>query len=113
MAKVKRTFMLSLSPEQAQQQFVEHVVPSLHRLGDFVRSHEEPGLIAFTDGIRDPVDFPNSGGGDYVLLRRMTAHRLKVTFEAEGVGTRVSIRGGATRDVRRAINRLGMPAEAH
>lgn len=80
MAKVKRTFTLSLSPERAQQQFVEHVAPSLHRLGDFVRSHEEPGLIAFTDGIRDPVDFPNAQGGDYVLLRRLTAHRLKVTL---------------------------------
>jgi hypothetical protein len=90
---------------------VDRVVPLLHRQGDFVRSREEPGLITFTDGVRDPARFL-SFYGDYVLLRRLTARHLKVTFVSEGTGTRVVIRGGATRDVRRTIDRLGLPAGA-
>lgn len=106
MARVKRTIYAPYELPQAQRLFVDDFAPVLLRLGGFVRTQERPGYVALSDGIRDPADFA-SGGGDYVLLRRLTAHRLKVSFIADGSGTRITISGGASRDVRQAIDRLG------
>jgi hypothetical protein len=87
---------------------METVVPGLHKLGGYVRTREKPGLIVVSDGVRDPSEFPMDYA-DYVLLRRITAHRLRVSFEQRRAGTHITIRGGATPEVRQAINRLGEP----
>jgi hypothetical protein len=43
----------------------------------------------------------------YAALRRLTARHVKVQFEAEGGGTRVTISGSAEHDIRRGLDELG------
>lgn len=95
------------TPEQAQEQFVEDIAPELHRKAALALYKQEPGRLAFSDGIVDPVDLAGNGGLDYALLRRASAHHLQVDFDAEAMGTMVRIHGHAGRDVRDAIELLG------
>jgi hypothetical protein len=107
MARVSHTFSMLRSPSEAQEQFLGEMLPFLSKAGAFVRTHEEPGRITLSDGVTEPSEFPNQDGGSYPFLRRLTAHRLKVAFEASSGGTTVTVSGSATRDVRRMINALG------
>jgi RHS repeat-associated protein len=84
----------------------------LHRLGGFVCTRERPGFVVLSDGRSDPADFTNIGG-DYVLLRRLTAHRLRVSFTAHGSDTQITISGNANPEVRQAIDRLGEQLQSH
>jgi hypothetical protein len=106
-ARIDRTFSMQMAPEQAQALFASDIAPELHRAGGFVRYKEEPGYLAFSDGIVDPMAFAGRDGFDYSMLRRLLAHRIKVDFVQEVAGTRVTVRGSAALEIRDAINRLG------
>jgi hypothetical protein len=111
MARVKRSFTVAATPQETQRRFAEEIVPTLHRLDGFVSTHETPGLIVFSDGVRDSSDFGNDGIA-YVLLRRLSAHRLKAAFVPTTSGTEVCITGRASRELRRLIYGLGQPNQA-
>jgi hypothetical protein len=110
MAKIDRSFTMQDTPERAQRRFVEDIAPELHRKADLALYKEEPGLLAFSDGIVDPMA-PRRDGLAYALLRRGSANRVKIVFESEGSGARVTITGRAAREIRDALDRLGQPGQ--
>jgi hypothetical protein len=55
-AKVQQTFQMAQAPGRAQELFVEDVAPALHKLGGFVLYKQQPGRLAFSDGMAsDPL----------------------------------------------------------
>jgi hypothetical protein len=78
---------------------------------DEFEAHDgEAGEPVLADVLRRGVDAeaPAAGGGQGLrALDLLASHRLKVTFEPEGGGTRVSIRGSAHDDVGKGLERLG------
>jgi hypothetical protein len=95
------------APEQAQARFLSDIAPDLQRLGGFALYKQQPGRLAFSDGRVDSTAIEE--GTIHAPLRRVFAHRIRVDFQAAGAGSRVTLRGGTTRDIRRAIGRLGEP----
>jgi hypothetical protein len=110
MAKIDRSFTTQDTPERAQRRFVEDIAPELHRKAELALHKEAVGLLAFSDGIVDPTT-PRRDGLAYALLRRGSANRVKVVFECEGNGARVTITGRAARGIRDALDRLGQPGQ--
>jgi hypothetical protein len=53
-AKIERSFSKSVSPELAQEMFVRDIAPDLHRDQGFTLYEQEPGHLAFSDGVVDP-----------------------------------------------------------
>jgi hypothetical protein len=96
---------------QAQERFKNEVGPQLHRVGEFALCRNQPGTLIYSDGVVDPVAFGGRDGYDYSILRRLTARRLRVSFEPVATGTTITIRGHAERTIRDAINRLGEPGQ--
>jgi hypothetical protein len=47
MPRVNHAFAVSAQPADAQQQFIEHVLPRLHELGGFVRTGGANGTFAY------------------------------------------------------------------
>jgi hypothetical protein len=79
---------------------------------EFEVHDEEAGEPVLADVLRRGVEAeaPAAGGGQGLRpLDLLASHRLKVTFEPEGGGTRVSIRGSAHDDVGKGLERLGTP----
>lgn len=77
---------------------------------DEFEAHEEEGAEpALADALRRGADAEAIGadGHRHPSLDLLASHRLKVTFEPDGPGTRVTIRGGAHDDVRTGLQRLG------
>jgi hypothetical protein len=77
---------------------------------EFEAHDEEAGEPVLADVLRRGVEAetPAAGGGQGShSLDLLLSHRLKVTFESEGGGTRVSIRGSAHDDVGEGLERLG------
>jgi hypothetical protein len=107
-AKIDHAFSMPGTIGEAQARFVEDIAPALHRLGQFALYRQTPGYIAFSDGLVDPMTLSRDGGL-YALGRRLFAHKIKVDFADEGAGTRVTVRGGAPRDIRDEIVLLGCP----
>jgi hypothetical protein len=97
------------SPERAQARFLEEIAPELHRKADFAVCAERPGRLGLSDGVIAPLRVANRGAGDYEGLRIILARRIRVDFEGEGIGTRVTVRGHVQREVRRALEQLGQP----
>ncbi len=77
---------------------------------DELEAHdEEAGEPALADVLRRGSDAeqPTDGGHGPLAIELLASHRLKVAFEPEGSGTRVTIRGSAHEDVRTGLERLG------
>jgi hypothetical protein len=110
MAKINHSFTMGGTPEQAQARFVTDIAPELHRKGEMSLYKQEPGHFAFSDGIVDPMALPAGHDAvDYSLLRRATSRRIRVDFDAELIGTKVTIRGRVEREIRGALDLLGEP----
>jgi len=109
MAKIEHSFTMRETPERAQWRFREDIAPGLHREAGFSLCDESPGCLSFSDGITASTEFAGSDVGSYEGLRRAFARRIKVAFELEGTGTKVTIRGHVERDVRSALELLGRP----
>lgn len=110
MAHIDRTFTISEAVALAQESFKEDVGPYLHRVAELALYKDEPGRLGYSDGIRDPSEFPGQDGGIYTGLRMITAHRLHVVFQVAVLGTEVSLSGSLpSREVRDALSLLGNP----
>jgi hypothetical protein len=91
--------------------FVRDIAPELHRLRGFSIYRNDPGRLALGDG-RDlsTADWGmryrgKAGPGRW--MRRFSERHIRVTFTAEPPGTRVTLTGGAERDAREALRKLG------
>jgi len=117
---------MSEPPDRALQRFRDELGPELRHNAGFVLQNETAGRLRYSDGIVDPRELEHFAGVDpgahiragfrrrrdaglYRWLRRSSARRIQVEFAAEGLGTRVTVRGRAPRNVRDAIGRLGQP----
>jgi hypothetical protein len=52
-AKVSNSFSMDMPPERAQAMFLRDIAPELGRDGSFFLYEDEPGLLAFSDGVID------------------------------------------------------------
>jgi hypothetical protein len=109
-ARINRTFTMQETSEQAQARFAEEIGSVLHRAGGFRLYMRQPGHLAYSDGIRDPLAFAGADGVEYSLLRRMLAHRIKVDFRREGTRTKVTVEDRA-RGSRAVMKMLGQPGQ--
>ncbi len=96
---------MRVSPERAQEMFIRDIAPELHRAGAFSLYRQRPGSLAFSDGLVSAYE----DGGLYSFLRRALSRRIKVSFQPDGAGTVVALNGGAGRNIRDALDRLGQP----
>jgi hypothetical protein len=102
---------MPIEPEQAQAMFVRDIAPELHKLRGFSLYKNKPGRLAFGDGRDLSVHEPGVDGEEPARwMRRLSERRISVSFTAEPPGTRVTIKGGAERDARDALAKLGEPA---
>jgi hypothetical protein len=110
-ARIRHSFSVPLEPEQAQAMFVRDIAPDLRRLGGFVLYKNEHGCLAFGDERDLPVAEMGLGAATEPSrwMRRLVERRIRVTFESEPPGTRVTLRGSSPRDVRAALRKLGAP----
>jgi hypothetical protein len=77
---------------------------------EFEAHDEEASEPALADVLRrGTVAEPPSAGGGHAppSLDLLASHRLKVTFEPDGSGTLLTIKGSAHEDVRSGLERLG------
>jgi len=76
---------------------------------EFEAHDEEASEPVLADVLRRGrgAEEPGEGGQVHPGLELLASHRLRVAFEAEGTGTRVTIRGSAREDVRTGLERLG------
>jgi hypothetical protein len=106
---------MQVEPAQAQAMFVRDIAPDLHKLRGFALYRNKPGSLAFGDGrdLRTYALGEQGPGirGPGVFMRRLSERRITVAFTAEATGTRVTLKGGAERDVRNALERLGEPGQ--
>ena len=79
---------------------------------EFEAHDEEAGEPVLADVLRRGAhaDLPIGSGVIPLGVELLASHRLKVSFQAEGSGTRVTIRGSAHEDVRTGLERLGTAA---
>jgi hypothetical protein len=106
---------MQVEPARAQAMFVRDISPDLHKLRGFSLYKNEPGTLGFGDE-RDLTAYSVGERGRGMpgvspLMRRFAERRIRVEFTAEPTGTRVTLRGGAERDVRDALVRLGEPGQ--
>jgi hypothetical protein len=94
---------MPVEPTQAQAMFVTDIAPELHKLRGFSLYKDVPGMLAFGDGRNLSGGEPGVAGEPALWMRRLSERRIRVSFTAEPPGTRVTLRGGAERDVRDAL----------
>jgi hypothetical protein len=110
-AKLNHAFQMSVPPQQAREQFQAEVGTDLRRDGGFRIAQDESRRIVYSDGMVSlepaPLGADPEGWNAYARLRRLLARSITVEFVPDGAGTRVSLRGHATRDMCAALCRLG------
>jgi hypothetical protein len=107
LARINHSFSMSMEPAQAQEMFVRDLAPELHKAAGFSLYKNKPGELAFGDE-RD-LSTGSSRSEVSGWMRRLAERRIRVTFAAEPPGTRVTLKGGIERDVRRMLLKLGEP----
>jgi hypothetical protein len=101
-----------MAPEEAQDRFRRDIAPQLYRAAGFRLYKQKPGLLAFSDLVRDP-DNPLPAGRHSPIYEKAawTSRHIRVRFAAEAPGTRVTIKGRASRRIRDALLLLGEPEQ--
>jgi hypothetical protein len=109
MAKIRHSFTVPKPRDEVQGLFREEIGPELHRKAGFSRYRDEPGLLIYSDGIRDPYGSfaADDSAREYASLRLSTSHRIRIEFDRALTGTTVTIEGHAERGIRDALQSLG------
>ncbi|HEY0517067.1 MAG TPA: hypothetical protein VGD00_08105, partial [Solirubrobacteraceae bacterium] len=121
MAKLTRSFTMSVSSEEAQRMFVRDLVPELHRSDELVMYEERPGRVALSTHARiidgDVYEVSSEGqpgagmGRELEPLGRRPrgGDHMTVEFHDDPLGCKVEIDARVLRDMQQAIERLGTP----
>jgi hypothetical protein len=111
-ARVHRTFTVALPPERAQELFTRDILPDADP-DEFEAHDEEAGEPVLADVLRRGTDAETAASvGDHASpsFELAASHRLKVTFEPDGGGTKLTIKGSSHDDVRKGLEQLGTHA---
>jgi hypothetical protein len=94
---------MQVPPERAQEQFLTDIAPEVHRSTQIPLLKQEPGRLLFAT--------LGTGGGfsGVIPRRRLWGPHVEVMFEADVLGTKVTIRGSCERSVCDALQQLGSP----